>query len=71
MPQEEKDKIASVPTTLKEALDALRQDHKFLLEGGVFTEDILEVWIDQKLNNEYNEVRNRPHPYEMSLYYDV
>jgi glutamine synthetase len=71
LPQEEKDKIASVPTTLKEALDALRQDHKFLLEGGVFTEDILEVWTDQKLNNEYNEVRNRPHPYEMSLYYDV
>ncbi len=71
LPQEEKDKIASVPTTLKEALDALRQDHKFLLEGGVFSEDILEVWIDQKLNNEYNEVRNRPHPYEMSLYYDV
>ena len=71
LPQNERDKIASIPTTLKEALDALNEDHQFLLEGGVFTKDILEVWKDQKLNKEYNEVRNRPHPYEMSLYYDV
>jgi glutamine synthetase len=71
LPKKEKDKIASVPTTLKEALDALQKDHKFLLEGGVFTKDILDVWIDHKLNNEYHEVRNRPHPYEISLYYDV
>jgi glutamine synthetase len=71
LPQKEKDKIKSIPMTLKDALDALKEDHQFLLEGGVFTEDILEVWIDHKLNKEYNEVRNRPHPYEMSLYYDV
>jgi len=71
LPETEKEKIASVPTTLKEALDALQEDHQFLLEGGVFTRDILDVWIDQKLNNEYHEVRNRPHPYEISLYYDV
>ena len=49
----------------------MEKDHRFLLEGGVFTEDILKVWIDQKLNKEYHEVRNRPHPYEISLYYDV
>ena len=67
----EKEKMKSVPTTLKEALEALKEDHQFLLEGDVFTEDILEIWIDHKLNKEYNEVRNRPHPYEMSLYYDV
>ena len=71
LPQKERDKIKSVPATLKEALEALEKDHRFLLEGGVFTSDILEVWIDYKLNKEYNEVRNRPHPYEMSLYYDV
>lgn len=71
LPPKERDKIKSIPATLKEALDALKKDHQFLLHGGVFTEDILEVWIDYKLNHEYNEVRNRPHPYEMSLYYDV
>jgi glutamine synthetase len=71
LPPKERDKIASIPTTLKETLDALREDHRFLLEGGVFTKDILDVWIDYKLNMEYNEVRNRPHPYEISLYYDV
>jgi len=71
LPEKERDKIASIPTTLKEALDALKEDHQFLLEGGVFTQDILDVWTDYKLNKEYNEVRNRPHPYEMSLYYDV
>jgi glutamine synthetase len=71
LPKEERDRIASIPTTLKETLDALEQDHQFLLQGGVFSEEILRVWIDYKLNNEYNEVRNRPHPYEISLYYDV
>ena len=68
---EERQNLKSVPTTLKEALEALEGDHQFLLEGGVFTEDLLEIWIDHKLNREYNEVRNRPHPYEMNLYYDV
>ena len=67
----EREKIKSVPASLKEALEALKEDHQFLLEGDVFSEDLLEIWIDYKLNKEYNEVRNRPHPYEMSLYYDV
>jgi glutamine synthetase len=67
----ERERIRSVPTTLKEALEALKEDHQFLLEGDVFSEDLLEIWIDHKLNKEYNEVRNRPHPYEMNLYYDV
>jgi len=67
----EREKIKSLPTTLKEALEALKEDHEFLLKGNVFTEDLLEIWIDHKLNKEHNEVRNRPHPYEMTLYYDV
>jgi len=51
-------------------MDALKKDHDFLLAGKVFTQDILEAWIDQKMD-EYNQVRNRPHPFEMNLYYDV
>jgi glutamine synthetase len=67
----ERAKIKPLPSSLKEALDALRADHKFLLAGGVFTQDIIETWIDWKLHHEYEQVRNRPHPYEMTLYYDA
>lgn len=67
----ERAKIKPLPSSLKEALGALEADHEFLLAGGVFTEDIIETWIDWKLHQEYEEVRNRPHPYEMSLYYDA
>jgi glutamine synthetase len=71
LPEKERNKIRSLPSSLEEALEALRKDHQFLLEGGVFTEDMIHAWIDYKMNHEYNEVRNRPHPYEMSLYFDV
>jgi len=67
----EKARIKNLPSSLKEALEALTKDCDFLLSTGVFSEDLLETWIDYKLNREYNEVRNRPHPYEISLYYDV
>ncbi len=67
----EQEKIKSLPASLKEALDALAADHDFLLEGEIFSERLIETWIDHKFNKEFNEVRSRPHPYEMSLYYDV
>lgn len=71
IPKSEQDKIRSLPTSLKEAVDALANDYKFLLEGDIFSEQMIESWVDQKLNKEFNEVRSRPHPYEISLYYDV
>jgi len=46
-------------------------DYQFLLNGDVFTEDLLETYIAYKREKEVNELRNRPHPYEFSLYYDV
>nr|NIT57150.1 type I glutamate--ammonia ligase [Fodinibius sp.]NIW40041.1 type I glutamate--ammonia ligase [candidate division Zixibacteria bacterium]NIY25732.1 type I glutamate--ammonia ligase [Fodinibius sp.] len=63
--------IKPLPTSLEAALAALEDDHGFLLEGGVFSEDLLESWIEHKHDNEYFPVRTRPHPYEMSLYFDV
>jgi glutamine synthetase len=63
-------KIRQLPTSLKEALEALRQDHEFLLRGNVFTEDLMEAWLEQKMA-EADDVRQRPHPYEISLYYDL
>ncbi len=62
--------LSPLPSSLKEALDALQNDYQYLLEGKVFTEEIIEIWIDRKMQ-EYYDVRNRPHPYEMNLYYEV
>ncbi len=63
--------IRPLPSSLKEALDALATDHDFLLTGDVFSEDLVERWIAFKMDEEYYQVRNRPHPYEMELYFDV
>jgi glutamine synthetase len=62
--------IQHVPASLDEALDALAEDHEFLLRGGVFTEDLIETWIDYKRRSEADQVRLRPHPWEFALYYD-
>ena len=62
--------IPKVPGTLGEAVDALELDHKFLLAGGVFTEDLIQSWIGWKREEELKELALRPHPYEFHLYYD-
>jgi len=67
---EELRKIPSTPGSLELALEALENDHTFLTECGVFTEDFVTNWISYKLDNEVNPMRLRPHPFEFSLYYD-
>src|SRR5207248_7253930 len=62
--------VAQVPGSLAEALDALEADHAFLLDGDVFSEELIRTWIDYKRVNEVDPVRLRPHPMEFSLYYD-
>jgi glutamine synthetase len=61
--------IPSTPGSLDAALNALERDHKFLLEGGVFTEDAIVAWLEYKRDSEINEMAQRPHPYEFYLYY--
>ena len=68
---EELSKIPSTPGSLDAALEALQNDHAFLTDGGVFTQDFIENWIEYKLDNEVNPLKLRPHPYEFALYYDV
>lgn len=68
---EELAKIPSTPGSLLDALEALREDHNFLTDTGVFTEDFINNWIEYKLDNEVNPLRMRPHPYEFALYYDA
>jgi glutamine synthetase len=69
-PEELKD-VAKVPRSLEDALAALRADHEFLLRGDVFTEDVIDTWIWYKSEHEVEAVRQRPHPHEFALYYDV
>ncbi|HWP95739.1 MAG TPA: type I glutamate--ammonia ligase [Syntrophomonadaceae bacterium] len=63
--------LATVPSSLDESLDALEKDQEFLLKGGVFTQDLLDVWIKYKREAEIDAVRLRPHPYEYYLYFDL
>jgi glutamine synthetase len=63
--------IKQVPGSLPEALKALEADHKFLLAGDVFTQDVIDTWIEYKITREVDPVRLRPHPYEFYLYYDA
>jgi glutamine synthetase len=62
--------IKSLPASLDSALNALQEDHRFLTEGNVFTEDLLQTWVDTKMTGEFLDVRNRPHPREFDLYFD-
>ena len=63
--------VKNTPGSLTEVLDALEHDHGFLLEGGVFSEDLIRTWTWYKRNKEVEPVQLRPHPYEFFLYYDV
>ena len=60
-----------VPGSLDAALDALEADHEFLLEGDVFTQDLIDTWIECKRENEVDPIRLRPHPHEFELYFDI
>ena len=71
LPRAELLNLPSVPASLEEALAALEDDHEFLLDGGVFTEDLIETHIDYKMTSEVSVIRLRPHPYEFHLYYDI
>ena len=71
LPPEELAEIPSAPGFLPEALVALKADHEFLLNGDVFTPDVIEKWISYKTEKEVNPVNLRPHPHEFFLYYDI
>lgn len=68
---EELREIPSIPGSLEESLEHLRKNHSFLLKGDVFTEDLIQTWIDYKMENEVGPNRLRPSPYEFFLYYDA
>ena len=71
LPPDEFDSIPTVPASLDKVLDSLEADHDFLLEGDVFTPDLIETWVEYKRKNEIQPVQLRPHPHEFELYYDL
>lgn len=71
LPPEEAKNIPQVPGTLAEVLKALEADHQFLLEGGVFTEELIQTWIAYKYETEITPMALRPHPFEFELYFGV
>jgi glutamine synthetase len=68
---EELAKVPKAPGALDEALNNLERDHEFLLQGDVFTKDVISTWIWYKREKEVDSIRLRPHPYEFYLYYDI
>ncbi len=68
---EELETVAKTPISLEESLAALRDDHEFLLRGDVFTEDVIDTWIWYKETKEAEILRQRPHPVEFNMYYDI
>ncbi len=68
---EELSNVPALPEELSGALQALERDHEFLTQNDVFTEELIASYIDYKRSAEVDEVRQRPHPFEFSLYYDI
>ncbi|HEU4996967.1 MAG TPA: type I glutamate--ammonia ligase [Gemmatimonadaceae bacterium] len=63
--------IRNTPGSLGEVLSALEEDHDFLMQGDVFTSDVIDTWIEMKRSRDLPAVGLRPHPYEFFLYYDA
>ena len=71
MTERQLSRIKTIPGTLEDVLNSLEKDYKFLLEGDVFTKDVIETWIADKRETEVDEMRQRQHPHEFFLYYDI
>ena len=70
LPPDEAFAIPKVPGSLEKVLECLEADHEYLLEGGVFTGDLIETWVDYKQTHEIDPIRLRPHPHEFEMYFD-
>src|SRR5258708_40163491 len=70
LPPDEAMAIPKVPGSLEKVLETLESDHEDLLEGGVFTSDLIETWGDYKQTHEIDPVRRRPHRHDFELDFD-
>ena len=70
LPPEEHALVPTVPPSLEGVLDKLEEDNDYLLAGDVFTPDLIETWIDMK-RADISAIRQRPHPHEFEMYFDM
>jgi glutamine synthetase len=70
LPPEEEKAIPTVCSSLDQALAALDEDRKFLTQGGVFTDDMIDGFIDLKMG-EVTRLRMTTHPVELDMYYSL
>ena len=70
LPPEEEAEIKTVCSSLDEALEALDADREFLTAGGVFTNDMIDGYIDLKME-EVTRLRMTTHPVEFDMYYSL
>ena len=70
LPPEKLNQIGKMPSSLYESLEALKSDHEFLLKGEVFTKDVIDYWLDWKMEEEVKAIDSRPHPHEFELYFN-
>lgn len=68
LPPEEEKAIPKVAASLEEALEALDADREFLTAGGVFSDDLIDAYIELKMG-EVNRLRMATHPCEFDMYY--
>jgi glutamine synthetase len=68
--KEDQAKIKSLPRSLEESIEALREDHDFLLQGGVFSKRLIDLWIENK-TAEAAKFSQIPHPAEYDMYYSL
>jgi glutamine synthetase len=71
LPPEEAAQVTQVPGSLPAVLKGLEEDHDYLLAGGVFTQDLIDTWVDYKRSAEIAPIALRPTPHEFALYFDV
>lgn len=68
--EEELNKVQSLPTSLMQAAQELEKDHEFLLQGNVFTKNVIQNHI-KRIKEEYLLVNKMPHPIEFEMYYSL
>jgi glutamine synthetase type I len=70
LPPEEDAKIPTVCSSLEMALEYLKNDHEFLTRGGVFSKEMIDAYIDLKME-EVQRFRMTTHPVEFDMYYSI
>ena len=70
LPPEEDAMIPTVCSSLEQALEALDKDREFLTRGGVFSNVMIDAYIELKMQ-EVQRFRMAPHPVEFDMYYSL